>query len=253
MRSRGCWPRRPRSRPYTPLFSGALQALRGRIDRIVIDRLDEDSSYAKVQLTSPDDSQTVDARASDGIVLALLTGTRVYVARPVFERGAIDPLDMTQRRKMAAAARAALHKRLNDRGPLPELELPEPQRSLDPVARSQAEDSLARLVAELGARSAFLTGQEGAVLASHGPGDPGLAARYAAARALGDIDLTELSMLDLFPEEEVDCILHATSDDGQLRLEAALPLGFGGQTAEHARAQGERLKTTLDELAVLFA
>jgi RNA polymerase sigma-70 factor, ECF subfamily len=243
----------PPQPPVHALVLRVLQALRGRIDRIVIDRLDEDSPYAKVQLTGPGDSQTVDARASDGIVLALLTGARVYVARPVFEREAIDPLDMKQRRKMAAAARAALHKRLNDRGPRPELVPPEPHRSLDPAARSQAEDALARLVAEVGARSAFLTGQGGTVLASHGPGDPGLAARYAAARALGDIDLTELSMLDLFPEEEVDCILHATSDDGQLRLEAALPIGFGAQTAELARAQGERLKTALDELAVLFA
>jgi hypothetical protein len=154
---------------------------------------------------------------------------------------------------MAAAARAAIHKRLQDRGPLPELVPPEPSRALDPVARSQAEDSLGRLVAELGARSAFLLEQGGAVLASHGPGDPGIAARYAAARALGDTDLVELSMLDLFPEEEVDCVLHATSDDGQLRLEAALPIGFGGQTAEEARARGERLKTTVEELAILLA
>ena len=202
--------------------------MRGRIDRVVIDRLDEDSSYAKVLLAGPGDSQTVDARASDGIVLALLTGARVYVAR------------------------AAIQKQLKDRGPLPELVPPEPNQSLDPLARSQAEDSPGRLVAKLGARSAFLIAQGGTVLASHGPGDPGIAARYAAARALGDTDLVELSMLDLFPEEDVDCVLHATSDDGQLRLEAALPIGFGGQTAEQARARGERLKTTVDELTILL-
>jgi hypothetical protein len=111
---------------------------------------------------------------------------------------------------------------------------------------------LGRLVAELGARSAFLIGQGGAVLAIYGPADPSLAARYAAARALGDTDLIELSMLDLFPEDEVDCIIHATSTDGQLRLEAALPIGFGGQTAEQAHAQGERMQTAVDELAVLL-
>lgn len=242
----------PPQPPVHALLVRVLQAMRGRIDRIVIDRLDEDSPYAKVQLTGPGDSQTVDARASDGIVLALLSGARVYVARSAFEREAIDPLDMTQRRKMAAAARAALHKRLKDRGPLPELAPPEPSRSLDPKARSQAEDSLARLVAELGARSAFLIEQQGTVLAIDGPADPGLAARYAAATALGDTDLIELSMLDLFPEDEVDCIIHATSTDGQLRLEAALPIGFGGQTAEQAHAQGERMQTTVDELAVLL-
>jgi RNA polymerase sigma-70 factor (ECF subfamily) len=242
----------PPQPPVHDLVLRALQAMRGRVERSVVDNLDEDSCYAKVLLTGPDGSQTVDARASDGIVLALLTGARVYVARAVFDQEAIDPLDMTQRRRMAAAARAAIQQRLKDRGAVPELVPPEPHRSLDPAARSQAEDSLGRLVAELGARSALLIEQGGTVLASHGPGDPGLAARYAAARALGDTDLTELSMLDLFPEEEVDCVVHATSTDGQLRLEAALPVGFGEQTAEQARAQGERLQMTVDELAVLL-
>jgi hypothetical protein len=56
----------------------------------------------------------------------------------------------------------------------------------------------------------------------------------------------------LFPEEDVDCVLHGTSTDGQLQLEVALPVGFGAQTAEQTRAQGERLKTTVEEFAVLF-
>jgi bifunctional DNase/RNase len=175
----------PPQPPVHALLVRALQAMRGRIDRVVIDRLNEDSSYAKVLLAGPGDSQAVDARASDGIVLALLTGPASTLPAPVFEREAIDPLDMTQRRRMAAAARAAIQKRLKDRGPLPELVLPEPNRALDPAARSQAEDSLGRLVAELGARSAFLLGQAGTVLASHGPGGPGIAARCAAQGRLG--------------------------------------------------------------------
>jgi RNA polymerase sigma-70 factor, ECF subfamily len=242
----------PPQPPVHALLVRALQAVGGRIDGVLIDRLSENTAYAQVLLTGPGGGRTVEARASDGIALALLSGADVSVARSIFDQEGIDPLDMEQRRELAAAARTTLRKRLEDRGPLPDLDPVTPRQSVDPAVRSYAEDVLRELASEIGARSALLMEEEGGVLAVHGPVDPDLVGRYAAARARKDTDLLELVMLDLFPEDEVDCIIHATSNDGRLRLEASLPIGFGAQTREAAAAQGERLKETIEGLAVLL-
>jgi hypothetical protein len=58
--------------------------------------------------------------------------------------------------------------------------------------------------------SALLIDKDGAVLAMHGVTDPDLARRYAATKASGDRDVMELTMLDLFPEDEVDGVMFAS-------------------------------------------
>jgi hypothetical protein len=106
--------------------------------------------------------------------------------------------------------------------------------------------------------SALLIDKDGAVLAMHGVTDPDLARRYAATKASGDRDVMELTMLDLFPEDEVDGVMFASIGEGQLppggpggrsRLEVALPIGFDRDPHQTS----VRLERTADELRGVLA
>jgi hypothetical protein len=80
----------------------------------------------------------------------------------------------------------------------------------------------------------------GGVLAVHGTADASLVRRYAAAKAMEDTDLIELSMADLFPEEEADGVMFSALGEPGLRLEVALPFGFDGDP----KATSERMAVT---------
>jgi hypothetical protein len=76
-----------------------------------------------------------------------------------------------------------------------------------------------------------------------------LVRRYAAAKAMEDTDLIELSMADLFPEEEVDGVMFSALGEPGLRLEVALPFGFDGDP----KATSERMAATAGEIQRLLA
>jgi bifunctional DNase/RNase len=75
------WPR-----PMTYQFVAALvQALGGRVRQVRIDRLVEEPYVATVEVEGPLGVQSVDARPSDGLNLAVLVQALIFVAPEVLQ------------------------------------------------------------------------------------------------------------------------------------------------------------------------
>jgi RNA polymerase sigma factor (sigma-70 family) len=73
-------------RPMTYAFAaGVLEAAGGRLREVRIDRLVGDVFYASAVVEGPGSAQVVDARPSDALNLALLTGAPILVAPAVLE------------------------------------------------------------------------------------------------------------------------------------------------------------------------
>jgi RNA polymerase sigma factor (sigma-70 family) len=73
-------------RPLTHAFTASLLRAGGvRVVDVRIDRLVEETFYAQVVLNGGQGEQTVDARPSDCVALALELGARIYVANEVLE------------------------------------------------------------------------------------------------------------------------------------------------------------------------
>jgi uncharacterized protein len=71
-------------RPMThDLTRNLIHYMNGRLDRVVITELRDDTFYAVLWLTQGGESVTVDARPSDAIALALRADCPIYVAEPV--------------------------------------------------------------------------------------------------------------------------------------------------------------------------
>jgi len=71
-------------RPMThDLTQNLIQYMNGRLDRVVITELKDDTFYAVLWLTQSGEPITVDARPSDAIALALRADCPIYVAEPV--------------------------------------------------------------------------------------------------------------------------------------------------------------------------
>jgi hypothetical protein len=76
------------SRPGThDLLLDTVEALGGRVERVVVSDVEESTYLADVHLATPRGSTTVDARPSDGLALAARTGATVEVAESVFAEG----------------------------------------------------------------------------------------------------------------------------------------------------------------------
>jgi uncharacterized protein len=71
-------------RPMTYQFvAGLVQALGGRVRQVRIDRLVEDAYAATVEVDGPLGRQSVDARPSDGLNLAVLVDAPIFAASEV--------------------------------------------------------------------------------------------------------------------------------------------------------------------------
>ncbi len=80
------------SRPLThDLTRNIIQNMNGRLDRIVITELKDDTFYAVLWLTQGGEPMTVDARPSDAIALALRADCPIYVAEPVLAVARLSP------------------------------------------------------------------------------------------------------------------------------------------------------------------
>jgi uncharacterized protein len=80
---------RTSERPLThDLMLALTQKLGGRITRILIDDLREETYYAKVVLERGKEEVTIDARPSDAITLALKAQAPIYVAERVMNAAA---------------------------------------------------------------------------------------------------------------------------------------------------------------------
>jgi len=81
-------------RPMThDLLKNVIDELGGRLERIVVSDLKDNTFYATLQLRSEHGTLIVDARPSDAIALALRSGARIFVEEAVIQgaRSLEDP------------------------------------------------------------------------------------------------------------------------------------------------------------------
>jgi bifunctional DNase/RNase len=92
-------------RPMTiDLMARLLEAMGGRVERVVVSSLRESTFYASLHVADGA-RQELDARPSDGINLAVRVGAPIFVDEQVFEAGSF-----------AAGDEAALERELTQRG-----------------------------------------------------------------------------------------------------------------------------------------
>ncbi len=77
-------------RPLThDLLNNMIDRMGGKVERILIDDLWNNTYYAKVTIGHDGKTIEVDARPSDGIALALRAKAPIYMAEAVLERAAV--------------------------------------------------------------------------------------------------------------------------------------------------------------------
>jgi uncharacterized protein len=80
------------SRPLThDLTKNIIQNMNGRLDRVVITELKDDTFFAVLWLTHGGEAMSIDARPSDAIALALRADCPIYVAEPVLAVARLNP------------------------------------------------------------------------------------------------------------------------------------------------------------------
>ena len=67
------------------LLKSVIDELGGRLERIVVSELKDNTFYATLRLRSQRGALTVDARPSDAIALALRSGARIFVEEAVIQ------------------------------------------------------------------------------------------------------------------------------------------------------------------------
>jgi RNA polymerase sigma factor (sigma-70 family) len=86
-------------RPLTFAFAARLLgAAGGQVQQVRINRLAEETFYAEVVLDSTLGTRTIDARPSDAIALALVTGAPIRVASDVMEQAGRTPAELSTSR-----------------------------------------------------------------------------------------------------------------------------------------------------------
>ena len=75
-------------RPLThDLLLDVMEELGGRIDRVVVSRIEDNTYYADLYVQTPRDMVTVDARPSDSFALAARTNAPIEIDTAVFDHG----------------------------------------------------------------------------------------------------------------------------------------------------------------------
>ena len=84
-------------RPMThDLLITAIKALDASLERLVIDKMIENTFHAKLELKTKDGRKVmVDSRPSDGIALAVRSGAPIFVEEEVLNRAAIFKANWT--------------------------------------------------------------------------------------------------------------------------------------------------------------
>jgi bifunctional DNase/RNase len=74
-------------RPMThDLLKTVIEELGGRVERVVVCDLRDNTFYATLHVLSPSGPRTVDARPSDAIALAQRSGARIFVEEAVIQK-----------------------------------------------------------------------------------------------------------------------------------------------------------------------
>ena len=83
-------------RPMThDLMLDIIEELGGRVDRVVVSELRENTYIADLHLNTPREDVVVDARPSDSLAMAARTDAPIDVSEAVFEEGREDPEEFT--------------------------------------------------------------------------------------------------------------------------------------------------------------
>lgn len=78
-------------RPMThDLLKNTLERLGGKVERILIDDIWEDTYYAKISVSTDGKIIDLDCRPSDAIALALRTKAPIYMAESVLEQASVN-------------------------------------------------------------------------------------------------------------------------------------------------------------------
>lgn len=236
--------------PPSPALALRLLAPLGAwLEQVVVHQLAEDTFYATITVAHGAHRYQVDARPGDALALAAAGGAPVRMPRALFDALAWDPRDREQWRLRATGERQALVARLASRGP--DAATPAtPTPALDPQIARQVDTSLARLRADLGGRTVVLMDERGALVAWQGIGDHQTLARYSAAKANGDEDLTRFYGLEVYPWEEVMGGIAFADVAARWRLEIAIPVETPPDQQEPQQA---RIEQAVSELANLLA
>jgi RNA polymerase sigma factor (sigma-70 family) len=79
------------SRPMTfNFFASLLRAINAQVEEVRVEMLKEDTFYAVVKIRCGEATSEVDARPSDALALAVLTGSPILAAEDVIERAGVD-------------------------------------------------------------------------------------------------------------------------------------------------------------------
>lgn len=74
-------------RPMThDLLQSALETLGGKVEKVVISDLRDNTFYARIHVGRSGDTLEIDARPSDAIALALRSAAPIFVLQPVLEQ-----------------------------------------------------------------------------------------------------------------------------------------------------------------------
>ena len=83
--------KRPLPRPLTHDFvANLLEAIDAEITKVHVEALKKNTFYGVVFVKSGDTEKQIDARPSDAIALSLRTGSPIYVAEEVMEKGGME-------------------------------------------------------------------------------------------------------------------------------------------------------------------
>jgi len=97
------------ARPLTlDLMRLLVQGLGGRVARVIVTRLENDTFYAEVVIESGGKVLAIDARPSDSIGLALRTAAPIYVDEAVMEKAGqyVSPDDEERLKELRSKLRA---------------------------------------------------------------------------------------------------------------------------------------------------
>ncbi len=71
-----------------------ISELGGKVERILIDDLDEGTFYARLVIDAEDAHREIDARPSDCIAIAVRTNAPVHVRKSLFEQVAVESSEL---------------------------------------------------------------------------------------------------------------------------------------------------------------
>lgn len=79
-------------RPLThDLFVAAVGALNARVSRLVVTHVIDGTFHARIFLDTGDGEVEIDSRTSDGIAVAVRTGSTIYVDERVLDEAGVEP------------------------------------------------------------------------------------------------------------------------------------------------------------------